>query len=92
MNYMTFFDKLFPQILTGWKTYIGFAVYMAWVMFLVPALESAGAGAFVGVGADLIEYLLMLFIGASGVSKLKRIEENLKKPEELPEEPQVLNG
>lgn len=68
-DYRTWFDKFFPQFLTGWKTYLAIMLWFAWDMFLAPVLGGGAEGL-----TDVVMYVLTAFGGAAFVSKLKRWE------------------
>lgn len=67
----TWFDKIFPSFMTGWKTYLALVLWLAWTMFIAPVVQLEAA-------TDLVEFVLVAFGGASVASKLKRWEEALK--------------
>jgi hypothetical protein len=67
----TWFDKIFPSFMTGWKTYLALVLWLAWTMFIAPVVQLEAA-------TDLVEFVLVAFGGASVASKLKRWEEAIK--------------
>jgi hypothetical protein len=64
----TWFDKLFPAFMTGWKTYLALLLWLAWTMFVAPVVQLEAA-------TDVVEFILVAFGGASVASKIKRWEE-----------------
>lgn len=64
----TWFDKLFPAFMTGWKTYLALLLWLAWTMFIAPVVQLEAA-------TDVVEFILVAFGGASVASKIKRWEE-----------------
>ena len=69
----TWFDKLFPAFMTGWKTYLALVLWLGWTMFVAPAVQLEGA-------TDVVEFVLVAFGGASVASKIKRWEEVITTP------------
>lgn len=67
MPNQTWFDKIFPAIITGWKTYIALILWLAWTMFISPALGLEAAN-------EVVTFVLVAFGGAAVASKIKRWE------------------
>lgn len=63
----TWFDKIFPAFLTGWKTWFALVLWMAWVMFVSPVMGLEAAD-------EIVQFALVAFGGASVASKLARWE------------------
>lgn len=63
----TWFDKIFPSFLTGWKTWLALVLWMAWVMFVSPVVGLEAAD-------EIVQFILVAFGGASVASKLARWE------------------
>jgi len=70
MDNRTWFDKIFPAVLTGWKTYVALIVWLAWTMFVSPVLGLEGAN-------EAVTFVLVAFGGAAVASKIKRWESGL---------------
>jgi len=67
MDTQTWFDKIFPQVLTGWKTYVAVIIWLAWSMFISPVLGLEGAN-------DAVTFVLVAFGGTWVTYKIKRWE------------------
>lgn len=68
MDFSTWFDRIFPAFMTGWKTWLALVLWLFWTMFVQPVVNIDGAD-------QIVTFFLAAFGGAAFTAKLKRWEQ-----------------